>query len=290
MKKRLLTLSLASLLVISSLTGCGGQKVTAQSLLDGAYGNEKIKSVDMDIALNVDADVDTSNFLGETDTESVDEIDPNMQVYPTESTPMNFKIALDANAKANEKVAYIDGNVDLNLFGFSQKIPTKSYSDLDNNVIYTYNENSDSWTKTENKSSKIDFEKINTKLSNDVFEDLKLEDSKKDDSVYTVTGTISMDKLKDLYGDVADDILDTESDTLDMSKMKFDVKMTFDKDSKLIKSMDYTIDSSSLDSDQYTINDFSISIVFNQFNGVNVSIPDDVVNNATDSLDSEDFE
>ena len=50
-KKRIAILTVISIMIVSGLTGCG-QKVTAENLLDGAYGSKKVESMDALQSLN----------------------------------------------------------------------------------------------------------------------------------------------------------------------------------------------------------------------------------------------
>lgn len=92
-KKRIAILTVISIMVVSGLTGCG-QKVTAENLLDGAYGSKKVESMDADLSMNADADIDISDLLEDTAEQSAD---------AAGSTTMNFKVAMDCNIKATEK-------------------------------------------------------------------------------------------------------------------------------------------------------------------------------------------
>ena len=84
-KKRIAILTVISIMIVSGLTGCG-QKVTAENLLDGAYGSKKVESMDADLSMNADADIDISDLLEDTAEQSAD---------AAGSTTMNFKVAMD---------------------------------------------------------------------------------------------------------------------------------------------------------------------------------------------------
>ena len=72
-------------------------------------------------------------------------------------TSMNVKLKADLNSKAEDKKgAYVDGTVNMDMFGMSQEVPVKSYTDLsqDGKVIsYTYDKDTDSWEKFEDDST-----------------------------------------------------------------------------------------------------------------------------------------
>lgn len=134
-KKSLLCLALSGVL-IASMTGCSKkEEVTVDSLFTKAQETSKnAKSVDMTIGLDVDG---AFSFGGETS--------------------MNVKLKADLNSKAEDKKgAYVDGTVNMDMFGMSQEVPVKSYTDLsqDGKVIsYTYDKDTDSWEKFEDDST-----------------------------------------------------------------------------------------------------------------------------------------
>lgn len=134
-KKSLLCLALSGVL-IASMTGCSKkEEVTVDSLFTKAQETSKnAKSVDMTIGLDVDGDF---SFGGDTS--------------------MNIKLKADLNSKAEDKKgAYVDGTVNMDMFGMSQEVPVKSYTDLsqDGKVIsYTYDKDTDSWEKSEDDST-----------------------------------------------------------------------------------------------------------------------------------------
>lgn len=134
-KKSLLCLVLSGVL-IASMTGCSKkEEVTVDSLFTKAQETSKnTKSVDMTIGLDVDGDFSFG-----------------------EETSMNIKLKADINSKAEDKKgAYVDGTVNMDMFGMSQEVPVKSYADLseDGKVIsYTYDKDTDSWEKSEDDST-----------------------------------------------------------------------------------------------------------------------------------------
>ena len=134
-KKSLLCLALSGVL-ITSMTGCSKkEEVTVDSLFTKSQeASKNAKSVDMTIGLDVDG---AFSFGGETS--------------------MNVKLKADLNSKAEDKKgAYVDGTVNMDMFGMSQEVPVKSYTDLsqDGKVIsYTYDKDTDSWEKFEDDST-----------------------------------------------------------------------------------------------------------------------------------------
>lgn len=264
-KRGLVSVVLATVMIVGGLTGCVTEKVTAESLVSNAFGSEEVKSLDADVILNLDMDVDASELTGS-------------------DTIMNIAIGLDCNVKSTEDVAYTDGKATISFFGTKTKADVKTYADIKEGVVYNYDEDSDSWVKSDLDSSSFDFSSVSNKIDTDVFENLELAETKSKDEDYTVTGTISSKKLQDLLGeDLSDFTSGVDTSELDLDNLNFDVTMIFDRSSKLIKVMSYSVDPKAFDSDSYTINKFDFSITLNSLNeNDDLSIPEDVTKNAVE--------
>lgn len=263
-KKGLISVALATVMIVGGLTGCGvkkEEKVTAESLVSNAFGIEEITSLDADVILDVDLDADMSSLLG-SDSDST----------------MNFAINLDCNVQSTKDVAHTKGNATVSLLGTKNKVKVENYSDIKNEIAYNYDEDSDSWIKSDLDSSSFDFSVVDNKFDTDLFDNLTLAKVESKDEDYTVKGTISYKKLEDLFGDELDNLSDTvDTDDLDLDKLSFNVIMTFDRNSKLMKTMSYSVDAKAFNSDNYTINKFEISITLNSINKTDdLSIPKDV--------------
>ena len=264
-KRGLVSVVLTTVMIVGGLTGCGAEKVTAESLVSNTFGSEEVKSLDADVTLNLDMDVDASELTGS-------------------DTTMNIAIGLDCNVKSTEDVAYTNGKATVSFFGTKTKVDVKTYTDIKEGVAYNYDEDSDSWTKSDLDSSSFDFSSVSNKIDTSVFENLELAETKSKDEDYTVTGTISSKKLQDLLGeDLSDFTSGLDTSELDLDNLNFDVTMTFDRSSKLMKVMSYSVDPKALDSDSYTINKFDFSITLNSLNeNDDLSIPEDVTKNAVE--------
>lgn len=264
-KRGLVSVVLATVMIVGGLTGCVAEKVTAESLVSNAFCSEEVKSLDADVTLNLDMDVDASELTGS-------------------DTTMNIAIGLDCNVKSTEDVAYTDGKATISFFGTKTKADVKTYADIKEGVVYNYDEDSDSWVKSDLDSSSFDFSSVSNKIDTDVFENLELAETKSKDEDYTVTGTISSKKLQDLLGeDLSDFTSGVDTSELDLDNLNFDVTMIFDRSSKLIKVMSYSVDPKAFDSDSYTINKFDFSITLNSLNeNDDLSIPEDVTKNAVE--------
>lgn len=264
-KRGLVSVVLATVMIVGGLTGCVMEKVTAESLVSNAFCFEEVKSLDADFTLNLDMDVDVSELTGS-------------------ATTMNIAIGLDYNVKSTEDVAYKDSKATISFFGTKTKADVKTYEDIKEGVVYNYDEASDSWVKSDLDSSSFDFSSVSNKINTDVFENLELAETKSKDEDYTVTGTISSKKLQDLLGeDLSDFTSGVGTSELDLDNLNFDVTMIFDRSSKLIKVMSYSVDPKAFDSDSYTINKLDFSVILNSLNeNDDLSIPEDVTKNAVE--------
>jgi hypothetical protein len=268
-KKGFTTTILATVVMLGSLTGCGAEKVTAESLLSNAFGSEEVASLDANVVFDLDMDVDASSLMdSDSDTD----------------TTMNFAVSLDCDVQSTKDVAHTDGKATVAVFGTKTKVDIESYTDIKNETAYTYNKDSDSWVKSDLDSSSFGFNNLSDKLSADLFDNLTLAERKSKDDDYVVTGTIAYKNIKDFVGEELENLSEsTGADDLDLDKLSFDVTMNFDKDSKLVKSMTYSVDTKAFDSDDYTINKFEITTTVNSVNKNNdLSIPKDVEKNAVE--------
>lgn len=268
-KKGFIPVILATIMVIGSLTGCGAEKVTAESLLSNAFGSKEVASLDANVVFDLDMDVDASSLMG-SDSDA--------------DTTMNFAVSLDCDVQSTKDVAHTEGKATVAFFGTKTKVDIESYTDIENKTAYTYDKDSDSWVKSDLDSSSFGFNNLSDKFSADLFDNLTLAERKSKDDDYVVTGTITYKSIKDFVGEELENLSDsTGTDDLDLDKLSFNVTMNFDKDSKLVKSMTYTVDTKAFNSDEYTINKFEITTTVNSVNKNNdLSIPKDVEKNAVE--------
>jgi hypothetical protein len=289
MKKKISSIIIATTLLCPLLfSGCGKKAPTADDLLSSAWGSEPVESIDMDIDFAVDADIDVSQLMGDTSTSG--------------STMMNMKITCNLNAIANLTDSYINGKVDASLFGMSFSEPTKTYITTIDGQKYSisWDEDDSCWYKTavdedtdDNLlAGNLDGNMI-TSIDSSIFESYELQEIEKDDTVYTVTGTIDYDKLADKMDmDISDLMSDFSSEDTDFDNAKFDVTMTFDIDTQLCKTIDFVFDTETLNQEDTNFNELTITLTINQINDVDVEVPQDVIDsaistesNANDSYD-----
>lgn len=268
-KKGFIPVILVTIMVIGSLTGCGAEKVTAENLLSNAFGSDEVASLDANVVFDLDMDVDASSLMG-SDSDA--------------DTTMNFAVNLDCDVQSTKDVAHTEGKATVAFFGTKTKVDIESYTDIENETAYTYDKDSDSWVKSDLDSSSFGFNNLSDKFSADLFDNLTLAERKSKNDDYVVTGTIAYKNIKDFVGEELENLSDsTGTDDLDLDKLSFDVTMNFDKDSKLVKSMTYTVDTKAFNSDDYTINKFEITTTVNSVNKNNdLSIPKDVEKNAVE--------
>lgn len=268
-KKGFIPVILATIMVIGSLTGCGAEKVTAESLLSNAFGSKEVASLDANVVFDLDMDVDASSLMS-SDSDA--------------DTTMNFAVSLDCDVQSTKDVAHTEGKATVAFFGTKTKVDIESYTDIENETAYTYDKDSDSWVKSDLDSSSFGFNNLSDKFSADLFDNITLAERKSKDDDYTVTGTIAYKNIKDFVGEELENLSDsTGTDDLDLDKLSFNVTMNFDKDSKLVKSMTYTVDTKAFNSDDYTINKFEITTTVNSINkNDDLSIPKDVEKNAVE--------
>ena len=267
-------------LMTSALTGCG-KKVTVESLFtDSKSASTDCKSADITLGMNVDGSV------------SIDE-----------STSMDIKLNADLGVKAeNEKGAYINGKVSMNAMGVSKDIPIESYTTLDGDsaLSYSYDSESDTWTKTESdvdeslnssmleKFNKLDYSKI--------YKSLVLSDKTEDfngTEAYHVSGDISGADMKDLITEIskiADEAYDTSAiEDADLSGLVISTDFYFSKkDSQLLcvkldlSKTDFAKLAGSESSTSMLFDEFSITITVNGMNNYTYEVPSDVKDNAVD--------
>lgn len=268
-KKGFIPVILATIMGIGSLTGCGAEKVTAENLLSNAFGSDEVASLDANVVFDLDMDVDASSLMS-SDSDA--------------DTTMNFAVNLDCDVQSTKNVAYTEGKATVAFFGTKTKVDIESYTDIENETAYTYDKDSDSWVKSDLDSSSFGFNNLSDKFSADLFDNLTLAERKSKNDDYVVTGTIAYKNIKDFVGEELENLSEsTGTDDLDLDKLSFDVTMNFGKDSKLVKSMTYTVDTKAFNSDDYTINKFEITTTVNSVNKNNdLSIPKDVEKNAVE--------
>lgn len=245
-KIKFITAVLITVILVGSLVGCGVGKVTAKSLLRNALGTKDVKSLDVNVVFDLDMNAKTS-----------------------------FAVNLDCDMQATKDVAYTEGKATVELSGEKTELDIKNYADIKNKTVYTYVKDSDSWAKSALDSS---FNSLSDKLGINLLGKLDSAKVKSKGANYIVTGKVSYRDIKDFIGEEIIGLPDNiDTDKLNLDKLSFNVKMTFDKSSKVLKSIVYSVDTKDFKSDDYTINKFEITTTIKSINKNNdLSIPEDV--------------
>ena len=271
MGKRVLSLLISAMLVSTLVTGCGTKTPTPDELLQNAWGTDEVESVDMDLVLDLGAKVDMSELTGE-------------------DASMNMDITADINMKSSEDVSYMEGNVGINLFGMSMDEAIKAYTVNDNSEIttYTYNAENDCWYKSEGESnSLIDTDSVTT-LDTTMFSNFTMDEVTKDSMEYVLRGSVDFADLSNKLGMTTEDLFEgVNTNGVNMDEFKFDTVLTFDKETKLMKSMDFDINTDSIEMEEGTeFTKFKMTLKINKINGVDIDIPSDIIENAVDELET----
>lgn len=175
-KQKVITVVLASGMLIACFSGCGFEKVTAEDLVNNACNMDAIESLDADIALVMDVDVDATSLFTPYNADE----DSDSGSDSKSNTKMNITLDADCNAKAANDLAYISGNVEAGIFGMTYNVKVENYTDAQNGVSYSYDSDSDVWVKSdlEDDSDSLDLETLKQYVSSDIFEDLVLVNEK----------------------------------------------------------------------------------------------------------------
>lgn len=291
--QRIIPTILISGMLIACFSGCGSEKVTAESLINSAFNSDAIKSVDADVELNVDFDIDATSLFAPYDTADENLNTETKDDEDSSNAMMNVSIAVDCNMKSTDDLTYMKGNTEIGLFGMKYNTGFENYSDNKNNISYSHDVDEDTWIKSDldSKDTSFDFNTFIHELTPDDFTNLVLinEKDKKDDT-YDVSGTISYDSFQKFMNDSMKDTF-TETDT---DNMDFDVIMNFDRKTKQIQCVTLTVDSNTAKTDDYVINAFDLVVTVNSINDVSVKIPNDVIESAIEEgtfmVDSSDYD
>ena len=245
-KIRFITAVLITVILIGSLIDYGVGKVTAISLLRNALGTKEVKSLDVNVVFDLDMSAKTS-----------------------------FAVNLDCDMQATKDVAYTEGKANIDLSGEKTELDIKNYVDIKNKTVYTYVKDLYSWARSALDSS---FNSISDKLGINLLGKLTSAKVKFKGDNYIVTGKVSYKDIKDFIGEGIIGLPDNiDIDKLNLDKLSFNVKMTFDKSSKVLKSIVYSVDTKDFKSDDYTLNKFEITTTIKGINKNNdLSIPEDV--------------
>lgn len=276
MKKRILSLLTCITILSTLVTGCGAKVPTAEELLQNAWGSDEVTSADMIMKIDLEAKIDMSELTGE-------------------DTAMNMAIDADIDVKNSENISYMDGSIDINILGMDTTKPIKSYIEKDDNTytMYEYDSEDDCWYIEEDSSvNMINTESI-ASIDENIFENLTMDEVSKNSTEYVLRGSISYkDFAKTMDIDMNELMGGANVDDINIDDFKFDTVITFNKETKLIESITFNIDTDSINTEDTEagakFTKFELAFLINQINGVDISIPKEVIDNATTKTD--DFE
>lgn len=277
MRKKFASALVASL-VLTQLTGCSMfNKVTAEDLVkDGFDKLVTAESYELGVELVMDIKA---------------EIEAGME--------MGVAIEADLDIEGEDGVTHTEGDIKLEFMGMSMTEEMEEWTEVDDDVQYTYeySADDDAWyvSETEYDDEEASDEFGETML--DILDDLVLEEreSKKDD--YVVTATVDMDELKDLLeefdsestlDELKDLGIDTDSDEFDLG---FKMKMTFDADTKDIKTFKVDIDGDMIDVDGVKFEELYFDVEVKSINeDLGLKVPKSVKNEAMEAPSADDYD
>jgi len=275
MVKKLLSALLCATLVATSLMGCTNENteadkpVTIESLLSDS-NKKQMESADMDLKLVMDADIHYEEGGS--------------------SIKMNMAMKLTAKVLTDKDTMHMKGNVEAKVMGMEVTQPMESYvqKNGDTSTTYNYDSDSDTWTSSSEVSSTdstVDVSGV-TNVTADILKDAKLEET---ENAYVITATISAKDMADSLGLSSEDVLgDLSGDSeIDYNTLAYQATISFDKESKNMKSIKFAVNTDAKISDSLSFNEYVIEVTFNKINDVNVSVPDEVLNETGNSNGNE---
>ena len=269
-KKIILTVLTATACCGMLLTGCG-EKVTAESLINGISEtmNAENNYIDADLTLDVDASA-KFDLLGS-------------------DTSMNIGMELDSNIKADDSTSFLDGNVTINMFGMDIEQPLKTYAQKNEDgtvTTYTYDEDSETWTYSTESLENTDMPNMTKSFDASIFSNLELEETDKKSDIYVVNANLSMKDFMNEFDmeELLSDYSESETDISEFEYITYDVKFKFNKSDKKLISIEFSIDEFS--TDEMSIEKFELKLNINEYGTKKtVEIPQDVIDNAKEEED-----
>ena len=210
--------------------------------------------------------------------------------YEGEEIEESINIEIDLTVDFDKDTYAIDGYLGANIFDDNQVIALKQYMQIGDTyyVTYDYDSEEDEWYgwKESIEYNTLDIGTILNVFSSDIFKDLTLESTGDE---YIVKGTID---YKSLNNSTELDLSDFNLEDLDEDILALVATMTFDKDTEVIKSIEFGIDYNTVVvndfAEMYGINDlsvdnFSFVITFEHLGDESfvVEIPVDIIENTS---------
>lgn len=267
MKRKLSLLTV--LIMLCSLLTVGCNRVpTAQELVDNAFASmpQDKANLNMDMYMEMSAEAE---MFGS-------------------SVTMSVVMDIDADVQSTLEVAYVSGDVSMEMFGMQIEQPMESYTDVNEGVVYSLSE--DVWYK-----SPADTESVSQPSSGEMqelraesFIDLVLVNEEDEEATeWVVTGILDYSKIMEVMGDdLLSSVGSTGVDTEALADLQLQVVMTFDRETETLKTMECTCDEENLqkfEMDGGSIDAFNFTFTFYDATDLIVEIPAEVKENAIDS-------
>ena len=279
---KFLSMLLCLSLVATMLIGCGNneddddkakdkkKKVTAESLFENAYGGEEVESGDMNLCLVLDMEAKDSE--------------------DGQSISMDMMMGMDVDMLFDKDDMHLKGVVKAEVLGMTIEQEMEQYMkgyNEDEYTSYNYDAETDTWSYEilEGAADDSAMYMNMTELDFDELDDLKVD---KDDNKYVVTGTITAEDMADSMGISTEDLIGDMTDTegVDYEKMKYTFKAVFDED-KLLKSIRFDFDPETFVVENCEFKEYYIELTINSVNDTEVTIPDEIIENATEASDDD---
>lgn len=244
-KKRILSvlLTIAMILSVMTFVGCGSKKAeepkptNAKELLDA---NKKAQK-----------EAENYSFTGKGSAEIK---------LSSAGQEMKVPASFDATGEISKDIYHLKGSASVEALGEKQNVDGEVFMDIKNKKVYSKTSDAESWS-----SSDMDVKEEDLKLEvpDNLVENLEFSE---EDEAYVLTSDLSKIDIKELLKSMTEDKGDVASldqalaalDSADISINSGTLKLAYDKDSYLIKSM--------------TIKDFAGSGKYEYMEGQNMDI------------------
>lgn len=285
--------------------------VTAEGLLED-ISLEDIESGSIEVVFALDVDMDLKQMMldqGLTEDDIQDAIGEGE--ITEDQLFMSMVIDLEILADVTEDYSHITGSVSMDAMGMSEEVNLESYvdsTDKDVTITYTYDEFSDEWYFEEEDASDDEDEDMSDIISliTEYVDSAEITDE--DDDVYTLSVVLDVAKMYEDESEMMDDLVDSSEDVIgetddilaDIENLEIIVEIEKETGYLSLISIDLAdvladyIASSIMDEEIEStecieINDLKLEISFNDYNDVEVEIPEEVLENALEEV-VDDFE
>lgn len=261
MKNKLVALTAVMTAACMLIAGCGTEKVTAEELIAGAYPDD-MSTMTADIRLGFKAGMSLEQLGGEG--------------------TMDMGLSLDAKMESDKDTKMIDGSASIEIFGMTIDQEMKQYVQTDGDVstTYTYSEEDGTWTYDSGESEDV----TGIGIDPSMFKEATLREADKKDDAYHVDALISSEGLAAVAGVDTEELLGIDGSDISIEGVTFNVSMSFDKKTKNLTAFKIWLDKP-YEEDGAEIRELSIEMTNITFSNNNVSIPDDILDNAMDIND-----